>query len=159
VNPLVIVIHKAARRLVLSASDAVHREFPVDLGKNSAVDKAIEGDHATPVGEFYICAKNPHSKFFVSLCLSYPNAEDAARGLANGLISAQEHAQIIEAIRLGKMPPQHTRLGGEIYIHGRGSAPDAAVKDWTRGCVALDNAAMQEVYDWAVIGTRVCILE
>lgn len=154
-----IVIHKAARRLLLCTSEGVPREFPVDLGKNSAADKVIEGDHATPLGEFYICAKNPHSKFFLSLCLSYPNAEDASRGLASGLISAQEHGEIIEAVRLGKVPPQHTRLGGEIYIHGRGRAPTIAVKDWTRGCIALENAAMQEVYDRTQIGTRVSILE
>lgn len=154
-----IVIYKAARRLRLCTREGVTHEYPIDLGRNSAVDKAIEGDHATPLGEFIICAKNPHSKFFLSLCLSYPNAEDASRGLATGLISVEEHAAIIEAIRLGKVPPQYTRLGGEIYIHGRGPAPAAAVKDWTRGCIALENAAMQEVYDRTPIGTRVSILE
>jgi murein L,D-transpeptidase YafK len=155
-----ITIKKTERRLILSTADGTDRGYPVALGKNWAADKAVEGDHATPLGEFYVCAKNPRSKFSLSLCISYPNAEDAARGLAAGLITAVEHAQIIEAIRLGKMPPQHTKLGGEICIHGQASdhlAP--APKDWTRGCIALDNTDMQEVYDAAAIGMPVVIVE
>ena len=52
-----------------------------------------------PLGEFYICAKNPRSKFFLSMCISYPNAEDAERGLAAGLISPEEHGEILAALR------------------------------------------------------------
>ena len=152
-----IIIYKTARRLVLSMSDGASREHAVALGSNWAADKAVEGDHATPVGEFYVCAKNPRSKYFLSLCLSYPNAEDAERGLAAALIDQREHERILDAIRLGKIPPQHTRLGGEIYIHGRGESA-APGKDWTRGCIALDDAAMKEVYELSVIGTRVSIL-
>ncbi|MDB6083291.1 MAG: L,D-transpeptidase [Gammaproteobacteria bacterium] len=152
-----VIIRKTARRLVLSTAGG-ERGYAVALGKNWAADKAVEGDHATPTGEFYVCAKNPRSKFFLSLCLSYPNAEDARRGLTAGLISPAEHAQILEAIRLRRVPPQHTRLGGEIYIHGRGAAA-TAVEDWTRGCIALDDAAMQEVYDGVSIGTPVHIVD
>ena len=154
-----IVIKKTERRLLLSTLDGIERSYAVALGKNWAADKAIEGDCATPVGEFYICAKNPRSKYFLSLCLSYPNAEDARRGLTAGLIGVAEHGQIIDAIRLGNMPPQHTRLGGEIYIHGRDTARSAdKEKDWTRGCIALENIAMQEVYDRVSLGTRVSIV-
>lgn len=155
-----IIIKKTDRRLILSIADGADRSYPAALGKNWAADKTVEGDQATPLGEFYVCAKNPRSKFFLSLCISYPNAEDAARGLAAGLITAVEHAQIIEAIRLGKMPPQHTKLGGEICIHGRAADHSApAEKDWTRGCIALDNTDMQEVYEAAAIGTPVVIVE
>jgi murein L,D-transpeptidase YafK len=118
----------------------------------------VEGDEATPVGEFYICSKNPRSKFFLSLCLSYPNAEDAERGLAAGLISAGEHADILAALREKRLPPQHTRLGGEIYIHGQDPTPRlGGPKDWTRGCIALDNAAMQLLYERIALGTPVLI--
>jgi murein L,D-transpeptidase YafK len=155
-----IVIKKMARRLVFSTTDGREHVYAVALGRNWAADKAIEGDHATPLGEFYVCAKNPRSKYLRSLCISYPNAEDAERGLAAGLITAAEHAQIIEAIDLRKVPPQHTRLGGEIYIHGQpdGRSADAA-KDWTRGCVALDDVDMRELYDLVAIGTRVVIVD
>jgi murein L,D-transpeptidase YafK len=149
-----ITVEKRAQRLRLwSGSDAL-RSCRVVLGRNSAADKAVEGDEATPVGDFYICAKNPRSRYFLSLCLSYPNAEDAARGLRDGLIDTREHAAIVEAIGLGRMPPQHTRLGGEIYIHGSG--PGGTV-DSTRGCIRLDNPSMQYLYDAVEIGTPVII--
>jgi murein L,D-transpeptidase YafK len=153
-----IVIHKEARTLFTYFGERLERSYPVVLGRNSSVDKLREGDEATPLGEFYVCAKNPRSRFFRSLCISYPNAEDAARGLATGLISREEHAAILEALSRGSMPPQRTRLGGEIYIHGEDPAPRAgAPKDWTRGCIALANAGMQELFDASPIGTPVLI--
>jgi murein L,D-transpeptidase YafK len=153
-----IVVAKQARTLSLILHDRVERNYPIVLGRNSAADKAVEGDHATPLGEFYICAKNPRSKYFLSLCISYPNAEDAQRGLAAGLIAAQEYAEILEAIRAKRMPPQHTRLGGEIYIHGRGTLKRGMGEvDWTRGCIALDDADMQHLYDHVPLGTPVSI--
>jgi murein L,D-transpeptidase YafK len=155
-----LVIEKAARKLHLYVGSCLERSYAVALGKNWAADKAVEGDEATPVGEFYICSKNPRSKFFLSMCLSYPNAEDAERGLAAGLISPEEHGDILAALRETRLPPQHTRLGGEIYIHGqdpRGRL--GAPKDWTRGCIALDNGAMQHLYEQIALGTPVLICD
>lgn len=149
-----IVVAKQARRLDLLSGSRLQRSYAIVLGRNSAADKSVEGDEATPVGEYYICAKNPRSRHFLSVCLSYPNAGDAERGLAAGLISADEHEQILDAIRGRRMPPQHTRLGGEIYIHGRGARDDPR---GTRGCIALNNDDMQELYDRAGIGTSVTI--
>ncbi len=155
-----IIVQKHARALLLYRTTYLEHTYPVALGRNWSVDKAVEGDEATPLGEFYVCAKNPRSKFFLSMCISYPNAEDAGRGLAAGLITAEEHAEILAANRLLTMPPQHTKLGGEIYIHGHGTAlPDNKSKDWTRGCIALDNLAMQEIYDLVPIGTPVHIVD
>ena len=157
-NHVEILIHKRERTLLLYIESRLARTYPVALGRNWAADKTVEGDEATPLGEFYICAKNPRSRYFLSLCISYPNAEDAIRGLAAGLISLEEHAAILAAIRLRTMPPQHTSLGGEIYIHGHGDAQsDAPSKDWTRGCIALADPAMQDLYDLVDIGTPVLI--
>jgi murein L,D-transpeptidase YafK len=149
-----IVIDKAARTLRVLRAAAPERGYHVTLGRNALADKVQEGDCATPLGEFFICARNPRSKFFLSLCISYPNAEHAGRGLQSGLISEREYMLILEALREGRMPPQHTRLGGEIYIHGELPAG----REWTQGCVALDNRSMQELFDDAAIGTRVSIL-
>jgi murein L,D-transpeptidase YafK len=155
-----IVIEKAARTLHLYVGTCVERSYPVALGRNWAADKAVEGDEATPVGEFFICSKNPRSKFFLSMCLSYPNTEDAERGLAAGLINPEEHGDILSALREKRLPPQHTRLGGEIYIHGQDPARrPGAPKDWTRGCIALDNGAMQHLYERIALGTPVLIRE
>jgi Uncharacterized protein conserved in bacteria len=48
------------------------------------------------------------------------------------------------------MPPQKTALGGEIYIHGSGSA-----SDWTRGCIALEDEEMKELFDAVPVGAPV----
>ena len=156
-GPLRIVVHKAARTLVVYRGDRAERHYPLALGRNSAADKAVEGDEATPLGEFFICAKNPRSKFFLSMCISYPNAEDAERGLAANLITPGEHAAILAALAQCAMPPQHTRLGGEIYIHGQPAAHAAAPNNGTRGCIALDDTAMRELFDLSTIGTPVLI--
>jgi murein L,D-transpeptidase YafK len=150
-----IIVAKRSRQLSLLSGSEVLRTYPIALGRNGAADKSIEGDEATPLGEFYVCAKNPRSQYFLSLCISYPNAEHTARGLAAGLISVEEHGKILAALKAGRMPPQHTRLGGEIYIHGRGG--HGAQQD-TRGCIALSDADMQDLYDRAAIGTPIAIV-
>jgi murein L,D-transpeptidase YafK len=153
-----LVVDKAARTLYLYVGAALERSYPVALGRNSAADKAVEGDEATPLGEFYVCSKNPRSRYFLSMCLSYPNAEDAERGLAAALITPEEHREILAAVREKRLPPQRTRLGGEIYIHGQDPARrPGAPKDWTRGCIALENGAMQQLYDRIALGTQVLI--
>jgi murein L,D-transpeptidase YafK len=155
-----IVIEKTQRTLHLYVGRRLERSYAVALGRNWAADKAVEGDEATPVGEFYICSKNPRSKFFLSMCLSYPNAKDAERGLSAGLISREEHGNILAALHEMRLPPQHTRLGGEIYIHGQDPAARAgAPKDWTRGCIALANGAMRHLYGLITLGTPVLIRE
>jgi L,D-peptidoglycan transpeptidase YkuD (ErfK/YbiS/YcfS/YnhG family) len=79
---------------------------------------------------------------------------DAERGLAEGLISREEYDAIVEAERAGRIPPWDTALGGEIYIHGHGSR-----SDWTLGCVALDDADMQVLYELIEVGVEVEIRE
>jgi murein L,D-transpeptidase YafK len=156
-----IIVRKQSRVLLVVVDGVQECTYPVTLGRNWAADKAMEGDEATPLGEFYVCAKNPRSKFFLSMCLSYPNAEDAERGLSANLISPAEHAAILEAISRRAVPPQHTRLGGEIYIHGEdprspASSP-AGFRPGTRGCIGLENSAMRALFERTALGTPVII--
>ena len=101
---------------------------------------------------YAVCRKNPASAFYLSLGLTYPNAEDAERGLAAGLISRTQQRSIRDAIARGGCPPWNTALGGEIFIHGRGSG-----SDWTWGCIALDDADVKELYRLVPVGTPVRI--
>jgi murein L,D-transpeptidase YafK len=96
---------------------------------------------------------NPDSRYHLSLCLSYPSAGDAKRGLAEGTISDRQYAEIVAAADAEAMPPQHTALGGEIYIHGGGTD-----SDWTRGCIALRDDEMRMLFDACKKGTPVTIL-
>jgi lipoprotein-anchoring transpeptidase ErfK/SrfK len=78
--------------------------------------------------------------------------EDAERGFRDGLINKEQRVAILEAIKKKAAPPQYTKLGGLIYIHGHGAS-----RDWTLGCVALENEDIKELYDSVVIGTPVTI--
>jgi murein L,D-transpeptidase YafK len=151
VEPRIEVI-KSRRELVLFSREAVVRLYRIGLGSNPKDDKRVENDGCTPEGEFYVCSKNPKSNYYLSLGLSYPNEEDADRGLRAGLISQDQHDQIVDSIRAGERPPWNTRLGGEVFIHGNGSA-----SDWTLGCVALDDENMKELFEAIPKGARVTI--
>jgi len=148
-----VIIKKKLRTLEVYDDGRLIKSFKVVLGFAPAGDKEIEGDGKTPEGEFYVFIKNPESRFHLSLGLSYPSSDDAKRGFANGLISKIERDQIATAIENGKMPPQKTALGGEIYIHGGG-----VDSDWTNGCIALKNEDIEELFSSVPVGTKVIIL-
>jgi len=147
-----IVVEKGARRLTLYSGGERVRVFQIALGFEPSGDKVRQGDGRTPEGDFYVCMKNDKSKFYLSLGLSYPNAEDAERGLRDGIINRAQHKQIVNAISRGAKPPWNTALGGEIFIHGGGTT-----SDWTWGCVALANEHVKELFDDLPLGTPVRI--
>jgi murein L,D-transpeptidase YafK len=150
-NPQIIV-SKSKRRLELYSDGVVVRRYKVGLGLNPVPDKQRQGDRATPEGEFYVFTKNDKSAFYLSLGLSYPNVEDAERGLRDRLISRSQHDSIVRAIKRKAKPPQNTALGGDIYIHGNGAS-----SDWTWGCVALENEDIKELFNAVEVGTPVTI--
>ncbi|MHC4666330.1 MAG: L,D-transpeptidase family protein [Planctomycetota bacterium] len=147
-----IVINKEERRLYLYSSSQIVRSYPIGLGSQPVGDKLRHGDGRTPEGQYYICVKNPNSRYYLSLGLSYPNVEDAHRGLRAGLISGEQYQKIAQATTDTETPPWDTPLGGEIFIHGRASAGD-----WIRGCIALADRDIQELYDAVAVGTPVLI--
>jgi murein L,D-transpeptidase YafK len=151
--PKRIVVHKSARKLELYDDDRIVIASGVALGSCPEGSKLAEGDGRTPEGEYFVCAVNPDSRYHLSLCLSYPSAGDAKRGLAEGTISDRQYAEIVAAADAEAMPPQHTALGGEIYIHGGGTD-----SDWTRGCIALRDDEMRMLFDACKKGTPVTIL-
>lgn len=148
-----IVIRKRDRVLELFDAGRLIKSYTIVLGFAPEGDKEIEGDGKTPEGEFYLFTKNPASKFHLSLGVSYPSKEDAKRGLAAGIISKAEHDEILSAIGNKKAPPQKTALGGEIYIHGGGTA-----RDWTLGCVAMKNDEIDELFGAVPVGAKISIL-
>ncbi len=147
-----IVVYKRERKLEFYSDKKLLRSYRIGLGFSPVADKEREGDGATPEGDFYIFVKNNKSAYYLSLGISYPNAEDAERGFRDGLINKKQRDSILDAIRNRAAPPQYTKLGGLIYIHGHGAG-----SDWTWGCVALENADIKELYDAVLIGTPVTI--
>ena len=123
-----IIIEKSLRRLTLVRKDKVKRTFPIVLGGNPVGHKVEQGDLKTPEGEYVIDYKNLNSEYYLSVRISYPNENDLRR-----------------ARSLGVQP------GGNIMIHG---LPNDARppynrylnEDWTEGCIAVSNTAMQEIW-------------
>lgn len=149
-----LLVKKKARQLQIFDGRKLIKTYSISLGFAPDGDKEIEGDGKTPEGDFYIFGKNPESAFFLSLGVSYPNIEDAERGLKNNLITQTEHDEIVKAINEKSMPLQKTKLGGEIFIHGGGCK-----SDWTAGCLALNNGEMQEVFEAIEVGTAIKIVQ
>lgn len=123
-----ILVQKSARKMYLYEAGRVVRTYRISLGKNPKGPKVREGDARTPEGSYVVDWRNPRSRFFKSIHISYPNDEDRRR-----------------AEELGVSP------GGEIMIHGLPNDVGALVyaargKDWTEGCIAVDNASMEELW-------------
>jgi murein L,D-transpeptidase YafK len=153
-RPLELRIRKSARVLAAYSGSRLLKEYPVALGPAPAGDKVRQGDARTPVGRFYICTRLEQSRFRRFLGISYPRPADAQRGLRAGWISHRQHDAIRQAHGARRQPPWNTPLGGAVGIHGGGIG-----SDWTLGCVALENPAIDELFAVARLGTPVTISE
>jgi murein L,D-transpeptidase YafK len=129
-----IVVFKEQRQMYLMHHDEVLKRYDISLGFAPAGPKQVEGDGKTPEGAYYIDRRNPNSAFYLSLGISYPNAEDRAR-----------------AAEMGQKP------GGDIFIHGQRERSRFARErgDWTAGCISVTNREMEEIYAMVRTGTRI----
>ncbi len=131
----------------------------VALGRGGAAEDRVRGDNRTPTGEFRIGWINTNSRFHVFLGLDYPTFQHARRAYSAGRISLDEFLDVADAYRERRLPPQTTRLGGNIGIHGLGQAdPDLHSRaNWTRGCVALRDEEIDKLLGYVGVGTRVVV--
>lgn len=137
-----VLVRKSERMLYLLSRDEPFRSYPVSLGSNPVGHKEREGDGRTPEGLYFLDWRNPESRFHKSLHVSYPNTEDRLR-----------------ARRMGVDP------GGMIMIHGqprpnRHADLQQALRgeDWTQGCIAVSNAAIEEIWSYTRNGIPIEIL-
>lgn len=131
-----VVVSKSKRTLVLQSGGRVLRSYKIHLGFAPEGTKVASGDGRTPEGQYYIDRRNPRSDFYLSLGISYPNAQDSARAAA-----------------LGVEP------GGDIFIHGGPRRPEDRRKaDWTAGCIAVSDDEMEEIWSLVPTGTPIAIL-
>ncbi|MBI5538407.1 MAG: L,D-transpeptidase family protein [Deltaproteobacteria bacterium] len=148
-----VVVNKAKRNLALCKQGASTQNFRIGLGFGPTGDKEQQGDGKTPEGVFYISALVPDSSYYKAFLLSYPDKEDAERGLASGLITAADKTSIDSAIDSCGEPPSSTGLGGEIEIHG-----GTGSTDWTAGCVAVEDNQIDILWGVLEKGDTVVVL-
>ena len=135
-----IVVYKGKRKLYTYRNGKIVNEFRISLGKNADKGNKISaGDYRTPEGTYAIVRKKCDNRLYKSLMISYPNAADRARAKAHGV-----------------------NPGGYITIHGQpkwnadghGDAYTLS-HDWTEGCMAVPNGAMDIL--WAAVQNGVPI--
>ena len=133
-----ILVLKSARKLELLKDGVVVKTYPIALGGNPIGPKRIAGDSKTPEGLYYIDGRQPHSRYYLALHISYPNAADRDTATA-----------------------AHLDPGGDIEIHGLPDwyagplNPVRFPKDWTHGCISVGDRAMAEIYRAVDIGTPI----
>lgn len=139
-----ILVSKSQQKLLAFHKHNIEKSYNIALSIRPFGHKVKAGDLKTPNGQYRIEYKNPNSEYHLSLKISYPNAADLAR-----------------ARSLGVDP------GGDIMIHGLPTNPEwynlvhvvHPWINWTRGCIAVSNQEIEELYEFTKTGTVVEICE
>lgn len=144
---------------VMQGEKTIERFDNIAIGRGGAAADRVRGDRRTPLGVFRIGWVNGQSRFRLFFGFDYPTPEHAERGLAAGIISDRELGRIRAAHAAGRIPPQNTRLGGQIGIHGLGRGDPGIHRDfnWTEGCIALTNNQIDRLAKWLDLGTPVVV--
>jgi len=153
-----IFIDTDKRTLQVLEGDRVVATFnEIAIGRYGKTYFKTRGDNKTPLGKFRVGWIGKESRYHRFLGLTYPDREAADRALVDGRIDEGQWQEIRLALKAGKTPPQNTPLGGNIGIHGVGKGDLEVHREynWTNGCVALTNAQIDILVQWARIGTQV----
>ena len=132
-----VIVEKRARQMILLSKKRVLKKYKISLGRNPKGPKVRAGDGKTPEGMYVIASRNPRSRYHRSLRISYPNLSDIER-----------------AKQLGVSP------GGDIMIHGIRNGfgwlgPLHRLVNWTKGCIAVTNREIREIWRAVPNGTQI----
>ena len=136
-----VVVNKSQLRMYLMSGPQVMRTYEISLGENPIGHKEREGDEKTPEGLYVLDYRNPESRFYKSIHVSYPNRQDLNRAKSKNLDP-----------------------GGNIFIHGLPNNYDLFDRNffkqnWTDGCIAVNNnEQMDEIWQLVKDGTPIKIL-
>lgn len=130
-----VVVIKSARVMYLYVDGIPVKTFHIGLGDNPIGDKRHSGDERTPEGAYILDWRNPDSLYDRSIHISYPNARDRAWSRAHGVDP-----------------------GGNIMIHGQPVYDfEKRTGDWTNGCIAISDQAMDILWRRVPMGTPIHI--
>jgi murein L,D-transpeptidase YafK len=157
---LAIEIRKSERALLAQCSDGEQLRFRAALGREPRGPKERQGDLRTPEGSYRVAGPARESRFYLFLPIDYPGEHDADRAVELGLITPKERDAIHKAREEQRLPPQWTRLGGNLGLHGEGERwqGDSEGLNWTYGCVALADRDIEYLASRVTTGTPVLIL-
>ena len=132
-----VFVSKSDSRLYLKKDGKTLKKYRVVFGANPSGHKQQEGDERTPEGKYILDYKNANSSFYKSIHISYPNEADKKRAEEKGV-----------------------NPGGSIMIHGQKNgfgwlAFVTQFFNWTDGCIAVSNGAMDEIWQAVDVGTPI----
>jgi murein L,D-transpeptidase YafK len=132
-----IVVEKEAHTLTLCRQGRVLKTYRVALGRGGAGPKLQAGDNRVPEGLYRIVGRNPHSAFHRALRVGYPTPEQVRQAQVRGVDP-----------------------GGDIMIHrirnGLGWLGSLQRRvDWTKGCIAVTDGEIDEIWRLVPDGTPI----
>lgn len=140
-----LLVRKSERVLHVECKGGGQLTFPIALSRARGPKRAM-GDQRMPEGEYRISGPPRTSRFHRFIPFDYPSRADADRALAEKRIDTGTHEAIARAHAKRRMPPQDTPLGGVLGIHGEGTRWRGDLKlNWTEGCVAVTDAAIEQL--------------
>lgn len=157
---VIVDVDSAKRELRVLRDDKVLAVFnPISVGRWGVSEEKLLGDGKTPLGEFRVTWVQSSGEFGPFLGIDYPSLARAEKALAANEIRQDEFDAIRRAHAKGRIPPQRTRLGGYIGIHGLGRGDPEIHHDlnWTKGCIAVTNTEMELLLKWVGVGSIVKI--
>jgi murein L,D-transpeptidase YafK len=132
-----VIVMKKERTLTLISGDKVLKIYKVALGGDPIGPKRMEGDHKTPEGSYILDRRNPKSKYYRSIHISYPSEDDRERARKSGVSP-----------------------GGDVMVHGLPNGfgwlgATHRTQDWTDGCIAVTDQEMDEIWSAVPDGTPI----
>jgi len=137
-----IVVYKKKRKMYAYRNGKIVEEFRISLGANGGANggnKVKAGDYRTPEGSYSIVRKKCDARLYKSLMISYPSEADKAAARKKGV-----------------------NPGGYITIHGQpkwnadGRGDNFTLsRDWTEGCMAVPNSAIDKLWRAVEKGVKI----
>lgn len=132
-----VIVFKEKRMMFLLREGEILRAYKIALGKDPVGHKIMLGDNKTPEGNYIINSRKQSNKYHLTIFISYPNDSD-----------------IEKAKNMGVSP------GGSIAIHGLPKELAHVDKlhrksDWTKGCIAVTNREIEEIWKLVDDGTPI----
>ncbi len=155
-EPVLLLVSQAGNELRLYEEGREVSRVEVGFGQAEG-RKRVRGDNRTPMGMYFVVQKHrgsfsgPYGEYYGGhwIRVNYPNAWDADRGLAEGLITREVRDRIARAWEERKPTDASTRLGSGIGFHGWAG-------EWTLeetggrlswGCVVMHNPDIARLFD------------
>ena len=132
-----VLVIKSESKLYLKKNGIVLKKYHVAFGANPKGHKQQEGDERTPEGKYVLDYKKENSSFYKAIHISYPNDDDKKRAKEKGVSP-----------------------GGKIMTHGQKNGFGwlsfiTQRFNWTDGCIAVSNCAMDEIWNAVDVRTPV----